>query len=150
MRAVLQNFKLIEQTVIFKRVPNTRKGQHYGSRFAFDKKGYLYISSGNRKNWGVNPRRLDRDAGISHIIYSDGRIPENNPFVVQKDTNYSIYSCGHQNPQGMVRHLVKDGIWTHEHGSKGGEEINIIQKGVIMVNQCSVIGSIIVVLFLLN
>ena len=127
MRAKLQGFELSEQTVIFEAGPNTTKGQHYGSRLTFDKNGYLYISSGDRGNRDVNPQRLDRDAGKIHRINSDGSIPEDNPFVGQKDANPSIYSYGHRNPQGMAMHPVTGAIWTHEHGPKGGDEINIIQ-----------------------
>jgi len=127
MRAKLQGFELSEQTVIFEAGPNTTKGQHYGSRLTFDKNGYLYISSGDRGNRDVNPQRLDRDAGKIHRINSDGSIPEDNPFVGQKDANPSIYSFGHRNPQGMAMHPVTGAIWTHEHGPKGGDEINIIQ-----------------------
>ena len=129
MRAKLQGFKLTEQTVIFDGGPNSTKGQHYGSRLAFDNQGYLYISSGDRGNRDVNPQRLDRDAGKIHRINSDGSIPQDNPFVAQKEANSSIYSYGHRNPQGMAKHPVTGDIWTHEHGPKGGDEINIIQPG---------------------
>lgn len=128
MRAKLQDFKLTEQTVIFEASPNTTKGQHYGSRIAFDAQGYLYISSGDRGNRNVNPQRLDRDAGKIHRINSDGSIPDDNPFVDQKNANPSIYSYGHRNPQGMAKHPVTGDIWIHEHGPKGGDEINIIQS----------------------
>jgi glucose/arabinose dehydrogenase len=127
MRAKLQSFELSEQSVIFEGGPNTTKGQHYGSRLTFDKQGYLYISSGDRGNRDVNPQRLDRDAGKIHRINSDGSIPEDNPFIGQKDANPSIYSYGHRNPQGMAMHPETGDIWTHEHGPKGGDEINIIQ-----------------------
>jgi glucose/arabinose dehydrogenase len=127
MRAKLQDFKLTDQTVIFEAGPNTTKGQHYGSRLAFDKQGYLYISSGDRGERDVNPQRLDRDAGKIHRINSDGSIPKDNPFVGQTNANPSIYSYGHRNPQGMAMHPVTGDIWTHEHGPKGGDEINIIQ-----------------------
>jgi len=129
MRAKLQGFKLTEQTVIFEGGPNTTKGQHYGSRLTFDNQGYLYISSGDRGARDVNPQRLDRDAGKIHRINSDGSIPKDNPFVAQKDANSSIYSYGHRNPQGMAKHPVTGDIWTHEHGPKGGDEVNIIQPG---------------------
>jgi glucose/arabinose dehydrogenase len=129
MRAKLQDFKLSEQTVIFGGGLNSTKGQHYGSRLTFDKQGYLYISNGDRGNRDVNPQRLDRDAGKIHRINSDGSIPEDNPFVAQKDAHDSIYSYGHRNPQGMAKHPVTGDIWTHEHGPKGGDEINIIKQG---------------------
>jgi glucose/arabinose dehydrogenase len=129
LRAKLHDFKLTEQSVIFEAGPNTTKGQHYGSRLTFDKQGYLYISSGDRGDRDVNPQRLDRDAGKIHRINSDGSIPNDNPFVGQKDANPSIFSYGHRNPQGMAMHPVTGNIWTHEHGPKGGDEINIIRKG---------------------
>jgi len=129
LRAKLHDFKLTEQTVIFEAGPNTNKGQHYGSRLTFDKQGYLYISSGDRGDRDVNPQRLDRDAGKIHRINSDGSIPKDNPFVARKDANPSIFSYGHRNPQGMAMHPVTGDIWTHEHGPKGGDEINIIRKG---------------------
>jgi len=129
MRAKLQDFKLTEQTVIFGGGLNSTKGQHYGSRLTFDKQGYLYISNGDRGNRDVNPQRLDRDAGKIHRINSDGSIPEDNPFSAQQDAHASIYSYGHRNPQGMAMHPLTGDIWTHEHGPKGGDEINIIKRG---------------------
>ena len=130
MRAKLDGFNLIEQKVIFEGSPNSTKGQHYGSRLSFDKQGQLYISSGDRGERDVNPQRLDRDAGKVHRINTDSTIPQDNPFVNQANANPSIYSYGHRNPQGMATHPVTGDIWTHEHGPKGGDEINIIQKGV--------------------
>ena len=129
MRAKLKDFELTDQIVIFEGGPNTTKGQHYGSRLTFDKQGFLYISSGDRGNRDVNPQRLDRDGGKIHRINSDGSIPKDNPFVGQKDANPTIYSYGHRNPQGMAMHPITGDIWTHEHGPKGGDEINIIKQG---------------------
>jgi glucose/arabinose dehydrogenase len=129
MRAKLQGAELTEQRVIFEGAPNTTKGQHYGSRLTFDQKGHLYISVGDRGNRDVNPQRLNRDAGKIHRINTDGSIPKDNPFVGQNAVNSSIYSYGHRNPQGMVMHPITGDIWAHEHGPKGGDEVNIIQSG---------------------
>jgi glucose/arabinose dehydrogenase len=63
-----------------------------------------------------------------HRIYSDGRLPQDNPFVGQADAHGSIYSYGHRNPQGMALHPETGEIWTHEHGPRGGDEINIVKK----------------------
>ena len=128
LRAKLDGMALIDQTVIFNGEPNSDKGFHYGSRLEFDKNGYLYITIGDRGERDVNPQRLDRDAGKVHRIYPDGRIPKDNPFVGQDNANDSIYSYGHRNPQGMALHPATGEIWTHEHGPKGGDEINIIKK----------------------
>ncbi len=129
MRAKLEGMQLTQSTLLFEGGPNTTKGQHYGSRIEFDKLGYLYFSIGDRGAREVNPQRLDRDAGKIHRINSDGSIPQDNPFIDQENANASVYSFGHRNPQGMAKHPVTGKIWTHEHGPKGGDEINIIQPG---------------------
>jgi glucose/arabinose dehydrogenase len=59
----------------------------------------------------------------------DGSIPSDNPFVSTEDAEPSVYSYGHRNIQGMAMHPQTGDIWTHEHGPKGGDEVNIIQKG---------------------
>lgn len=128
IRAKLKQMKLVDTQVIFNGEPNSDKKFHYGSRLEFDKQGYLYITIGDRGNRDVNPQRLDKDAGKVHRIYPDGRIPEDNPFVGQTGAKGSIFSYGHRNPQGMALHPETGEIWTHEHGPKGGDEINIVKK----------------------
>ena len=130
MRAKLSGQALTEQKVIFQGSPATTSGHHFGSRIEFDKKGYLYFSIGDRGNRDENPQRLDRDAGKIHRIHSDGRIPQDNPFVATQGANPSIYSYGHRNPQGMAMHPQTGRIWTHEHGPRGGDEINLITAGL--------------------
>lgn len=127
MKAKLDGFKLTDQLVIFNGEPNTDKRHHYGSRLEFGGDGKLYISVGDRGQRDVNPQRLDRDAGKIHRINSDGSIPSDNPYVDNDKANSTIYSYGHRNPQGMAKHPKTGEIWTHEHGPKGGDEINIIQ-----------------------
>jgi aldose sugar dehydrogenase len=61
-------------------------------------------------------------------LHDDGRIPADNPFVGQKGAKEAVFSYGHRNPQGMTKHPVTGKIWTHEHGPRGGDEINIIKK----------------------
>jgi glucose/arabinose dehydrogenase len=130
MRARLEGMRLVDQEVIFDAEPNTGSGHHFGSRIEFGGDGLLYFSIGDRGQRDVYPQRLDRDAGKVHRIHPDGRIPEDNPFVGQDGANASIYSYGHRNPQGMARHPSTGAIWTHEHGPRGGDEINIIRPGV--------------------
>ncbi|MBT1451232.1 sorbosone dehydrogenase family protein [Glaciecola sp. XM2] len=129
MRAQLENMALVNQQVIFDGEPNSDKRQHFGSRLSFDNEGYLYITIGDRGERDIHPQRLDRDAGKVHRIYPDGSIPSTNPFVDNADANNSIYSYGHRNPQGMAVHPVTGKIWTHEHGPRGGDEINLLQAG---------------------
>lgn len=129
MRARLKDMKLIDKQLIFDGYPNTERAFHFGSRIEFDKDGYLYFSIGDRGNRDVHPQRLDHDAGKIHRINADGSIPESNPFAKQKDARKSVYSYGHRNPQGMAMHPETGEIWTHEHGPRGGDEINIIKPG---------------------
>ncbi|MCK0130855.1 PQQ-dependent sugar dehydrogenase [Flavobacteriaceae bacterium F08102] len=129
MRAKLVDNQLKEQKVLYKATPNTKRGQHFGSRISFDRDGFLYFSIGERGNRDVNPQDITRDGGKIYRLHDDGSIPKDNPFVNVPNAKKAIYSYGHRNPQGMIVHPVTGAIWTHEHGPRGGDEINIIQKG---------------------
>lgn len=129
MRARLAGNTLTDQKVIFEALPYAKTRHHYGSRMTFDKKGYLFVSVGERGNEKENPQSLANDLGKIHRLYDDGRIPEDNPFVNDKSAHASIYSYGHRNPQGMLLNQATGEIWTTEHGPRGGDELNIIKKG---------------------
>lgn len=129
MRAKLDGNRLVENEVIYKATPNSRRGQHYGGRIVFDDEGYLFFSVGDRGNRDVNPQDITRDAGKIYRIQDDGSIPEDNPFIGEEDAKKAIYSYGHRNPQGMAKHPESGKIWIHEHGPQGGDEINIIEAG---------------------
>ncbi|MDG1027642.1 MAG: PQQ-dependent sugar dehydrogenase [Flavobacteriaceae bacterium] len=120
----LSNIKLL-----YKGNPNTKKGQHWGSRIVFDNKGHLFFGIGDRGNRDANPQDLNRDGGKIYRLNLDGSIPEDNPFADQEGALKAVYSFGHRNPQGMTVHPETGEIWENEHGPKGGDEINIIQKG---------------------
>ena len=120
---------LTNQQVLYKAVPNTTRGQHFGSRIAFDEEGYLYFSIGDRGNRDVNPQDITRDGGKIYRLNPDGSIPDDNPFVNEEGAKKAIYSYGHRNPQGMDTHPETGEIWTHEHGPRGGDEVNLIRKG---------------------
>ncbi len=129
MRAKLSGNRLKEKELLYKASPNTNSGVHYGSRITFDDKGYLYFSIGDRGEREVNPQNITRDGGKIYRLYDDGRIPADNPFYGEANAKKAIYSYGHRNPQGLARHPVTGKIWSHEHGPKGGDELNMIQKG---------------------
>lgn len=129
MRAKLENDALVQSQVLYKASPNTTRGQHYGSRIAFDGDGYLYFSVGDRGNRDVYPQDLSQDAGKIYRLNDDGSIPSDNPFVGRDDALDAVYSYGHRNPQGMTTHPETGKIWAHEHGPRGGDELNYIQSG---------------------
>jgi glucose/arabinose dehydrogenase len=101
---------------------------HYGSRIVFPPDGYLYFSIGER-GYQNEAQDIKRPNGKIHRINRDGTIPADNPFVNQPDAIQSIYSFGHRNPQGLDVHPVTGRIWESEHGPKGGDELNLIEKG---------------------
>lgn len=129
MRAKIDNNTLVSHELLYKATPNTTKGVHFGSRITFDNDGYLYFSIGDRGDHDLNPQDLSRDGGKIYRLHDDGQIPVDNPFFNTSDAKKAVYSYGHRNPQGMIKHPETGAIWTHEHGPKGGDEINIIKKG---------------------
>ncbi len=129
MRCKLQNNTLVEKQILYKASPNSKRGQHFGSRIEFDNDGYLFFSIGERGNRDVNPQNINRDCGKIYRLHDDGRIPVDNPFVKDRNAKKAIYSYGHRNPQGMILHPQTGELWTHEHGPRGGDEINIIKSG---------------------
>lgn len=120
----LSNVKLL-----YKGTPNTKKGQHWGSRIVFDDQGHLFFGIGDRGNRDVNPQDLKRDGGKIYRLNLDGSIPEDNPFVQEDEALNAVFTYGHRNPQGMTIHPKTGEIWENEHGPKGGDEINILRKG---------------------
>ncbi|MEZ7495795.1 PQQ-dependent sugar dehydrogenase [Leeuwenhoekiella aequorea] len=129
MRAQLEGNQLISQKVLYKASPNTTKGQHFGSRIAFDTEGHVFFSAGERGDRDINPQDLTRDNGKIYRLNLDGSIPKDNPFINQPSAKPAIWSYGHRNPQGMIYNSTTNEIWVHEHGPQGGDEINIIKKG---------------------
>ena len=129
MRAKLKGNALVENQVLYKAGPNTTKGQHFGSRLEFDNKGYLYFTIGERGERDINPQDIQRDGGKIYRIMDNGAIPKDNPFVGVSGAKTAIYTYGNRNPQGLIFHPVRKEMWEHEHGPKGGDELNIVKKG---------------------
>jgi len=131
MRAKLSDDRteLLNTQLLYKGEHNSTKGQHYGSRIVFDNQGYVYFSIGDRGSRDKNPQDLTRDGGKIYRLHTDGRIPKGNPFVNQKSAKHAIWSYGHRNPQGMWFDKTTQTLWSHEHGPRGGDELNIIKAG---------------------
>ncbi len=128
-RAKLVGNALVDGADILVALPYTTTRYHYGSRMAFDKNGYLFVSVGERGQQDEMPQFLNKGCGKIHRIYDDGRIPTDNPFTNAPSAVGSIWSYGHRNPQGLTVHPVTGEIWETEHGPRGGDELNWIQKG---------------------
>lgn len=128
-RAKLNGDALTNIEHLYKAIPNTTRGQHFGSRIEFDNEGYLYFTIGDRGSRDENPQNIKLDGGKVYRLHDDGRIPADNPFVDHSGAKKAIYTYGNRNPQGMAKNPETGAIWIHEHGPKGGDEVNIVKKG---------------------
>ncbi len=137
----LARFKLTNQQinqfeVIFKSSATNVFTNHYGGKIEFDKAGFLYLSigEGGSTSYGgenspnKNAQNLNEAWGKIHRMNDDGSTPTDNPIFEGKTAPSTIYSYGHRNPQGLVLNPSTGDIWESEHGPKGGDEINIIEK----------------------
>lgn len=126
--AKLQNNALINWKYLFISQSFSDTTRHFGSRIAFDEKGHIFFSIGDR---GVreNSQDLSNHAGTIIRLNLDGSIPFDNPFINKKDALPQIYSYGHRNPQGLFYDKKNKKLFSSEHGPRGGDEINIIEKG---------------------
>ncbi|PCK02571.1 MAG: secretion protein HlyD [Alteromonadaceae bacterium] len=100
---------------------------HFGSRILLHD-GYVYFSVGDRANQNL-AQDLSKPNGKIYRLHDDGRIPKDNPFVDQPGALPAIWSYGHRNPQGLALQPGSGLIWASEHGPRGGDEINVIEKG---------------------
>ncbi|KJH82981.1 PQQ-dependent sugar dehydrogenase [Stutzerimonas stutzeri] len=116
-------------TVIFRQQPKLSTGIHFGSRLVFDDEGHLFIALGEN-NQRPTAQDLDKLQGKLVRIYPDGKVPDDNPFVTTQDARPEIWSYGHRNQQGAAINPWTGELWTHEHGPRGGDEINIPKPGL--------------------
>lgn len=114
--------------VLFRQAPKLSQGQHFGSRLVFDGKGHLFISLGEN-NQRPTAQDLDKLQGKVVRLAPDGAVPPDNPFVGKAGARPEIWSYGHRNPQGMALNPWTGALWEHEHGPRGGDEINLVQAG---------------------
>jgi aldose sugar dehydrogenase len=128
-RGHYENGELANVDVIFEAQPASATGRHFGSRLVFDAEGYLYITIGDRGEM-ERAQHLDDHAGTVVRLHDDGSVPDDNPFRDAPDALPEIYSYGHRNAQGMALHPHTGEIWLHEHGARGGDEINVVRPGL--------------------
>jgi glucose/arabinose dehydrogenase len=109
--------------------PTLSTTHHYGSRIAFDPKGYIFVSIGERGSADL-AQSLQAHMGKMIRLKMDGSIPEDNPFYNHPKALKEIWSYGHRNPQGLFFDKKSNILYEQEHGPMGGDEINIIKKGL--------------------
>ena len=122
----IENFE-----IIFRAIPYFDNSMHFGSRIVFDKKGNIFVSTGERSDMKTRPAAQLLDNGYGKIVYitTDGKPVKGNPFISNSNALPEIYSYGHRNVQGLDIHPTTGDLWASEMGPKGGDEINLIKPG---------------------
>ena len=132
IRGHLRDGAFVDQETIFRAPLATYRpsgGVQFGGRIAFDGKGYVFFSIGDRGP-KEDAQKLDVPNGKIHRLHDDGRIPADNPFVNTPGADKSIWSYGHRNPQGLCFNPANGELWSTEHGPRGGDELNLVRKGL--------------------
>ncbi len=122
--------RLDDVRVIFRQEPATSRGMHFGCRIGQTADGLLFLSLGDHFTERARAQTLDNHIGKIVRIGPDGSIPKDNPFVGRADAKPEIWSYGHRNSQGLAIHPATREPWMHEHGPRGGDEVNISRKGL--------------------
>ena len=128
-RARLVDGELQDLQVVFTARPWKDTAVHYGGRMCFLADGTLAIGLGDGFNYREAAQDLSSDLGKLIRIHADGVIPDDNPIRGRNGALAEIYSFGHRNIQGMVCDHATDRLIAHEHGPRGGDEINQIVPG---------------------
>ncbi len=117
--------------VIYHQRPSLNSQLHFGSRLVFGRDGTLFVTQGDRSITEGRMQAQTLSSGLGKIvrIHADGSIPKDNPFVGKDGVLPEIWSYGHRNIQSATLHPATGELWEVEHGTRGGDEINIARKG---------------------
>jgi len=129
LRGRLDGMTWVDNEVIFTARPERTRPVHYGGRIALLDDGTLLVTLGDGFDHREQAQKLDSHIGTIVRIHPDGSVPSDNPFIDQPDALPEIYSYGHRNPQGIVFDPDTGLVWSHEHGPRGGDELNLIRPG---------------------
>ncbi|MEH6671997.1 PQQ-dependent sugar dehydrogenase [Halopseudomonas sp.] len=119
--------ELEDLEVIWRQVPKVSGDGHFGHRLAFDDEGMLWISSSERQKFDP-AQDMSGNLGKMIRLNDDGSLPEGNPFADQGGVAAQVWSLGHRNILGLAFD-AEGRLWAHEMGPKGGDELNLIEKG---------------------
>lgn len=123
--------KIEGATVIYRATPAHKGNLHYGGRILFDKKGDLFVSTGERSDMVTRPQAQQLNSSLGKIVHitTDGKPVANGPFASTAGAKPELYSYGHRNVQGLTFNPVSGDLWSNEFGPRGGDEINRVQSG---------------------
>jgi len=123
--------RLEDVRVIFHQAPSLRSQLHYGGRLVFARDGTLFITLGERSitEGRMQAQKMDSLLGKIVRVNADGSVPKDNPFVGKQGVRPEIWSFGHRNVQAATLHPTTGELWEVEHGTNGGDELNVAKKG---------------------
>ena len=121
--------RLDDVAVILHQEGPLSSGNHFGCRIVQTPDNNLFLTLGDHFTTRNQAQNLANHLGKIVRIRPDGSVPPDNPFVGKQGAKPEIWSFGHRNPQGLALHPVTGKLWEHEHGPRGGDEVNIIEKG---------------------
>ena len=127
-RAEFTEAGLRDVTPVFVALPYASGSLHFGSRIAFDRAGFMYVTTGERYQMRRAQDLADLGGKVVRL-HDDGKVPADNPFVGRAGARPEIFTWGHRNPQGLTVHPETGRVWLAEHGPKGGDEINVLKAG---------------------
>jgi aldose sugar dehydrogenase len=127
--ARLADSGLEDLRVIFRQQPSWAGQHHFGCRIVFENADTLYLTLGDRNRPREKAQTLDNHLGKVVRLHADGSVPDDNPFVGRAGAKPEIWSYGHRNSQGAALHPQTGRLWMHEHGPRGGDEINVPEAG---------------------
>lgn len=127
-RGQLDGDQLKDAKVIWRQTPKTIGRGHFGGQMTFAPDGTLFITSGDRQRFDP-AQDLGTTLGKIIRVDTEGSAPADNPFVNQAGALPETWSLGHRNPLGLSFHPASGKLWEHEMGPKGGDEVNLIEKG---------------------
>lgn len=129
LRAVLDGNGLRDQEVIFTVEPYKRGALHFGGRITLLPDSSLLMPTGDGFTYREDAQKLDILLGKIVRIHRDGSVPNDNPFAGRDDARPEIWTYGHRNPQAILVDPVSGNVYAHEHGPRGGDELNLIEPG---------------------
>ena len=115
--------------VLFTAQPLKRGAAHYGGRIAFLPDQSLVLTLGDGFDWREEAQNPANHLGKLVRVNRDGSVPADNPLVGQAGAAAEIYSLGHRNVQGIVFDAQAQRLYSHEHGPRGGDELNLVEAG---------------------
>lgn len=122
------NWRVEDAHTIFKALPKSSGGLHFGSRLVFDREGRLFVTLGERGDMARAQNPGDHAGKVLRLTDTGAPAP-GNPWVTTAGAQPEVYSIGHRNPQGAALEPATGALWINEHGPQGGDELNLVRPG---------------------